>query len=143
MNQDKQTDGGEDREFREWCIAAAQSAEGSASITARNAWNARAALANIAVGAYLGKMTLRDRDVAMDASLESLQTTAYADGRADERTEVRAEVLRELLEWEAHYMQLARGGDRSGHSDARADAAREIHDHLRSSWEVRGKQQAG
>lgn len=85
MNQDKQTD--EDREFREWCIAAASSADGSASITARNAWNARAALANLAVGAYLGKMTLRDRDAAMDASLNDLQTAAYAEGRKDEREE--------------------------------------------------------
>lgn len=53
--------------------------------------------------------------------------------------EVREEVLRELLEWEAEYMQQARGGDRSGKSDARADATREIHDHLRSSWETRDK----
>lgn len=37
----------EEREFREWCIAAAQSAEGSNSITARNAWNARAMLAKL------------------------------------------------------------------------------------------------
>lgn len=50
---------------------------------------------------------------------------------------VHAEVLRELLEWEAHYMQQARGGDQSGRSDARADAAREIHDNLRRSWESR------
>lgn len=83
---------------------------------------------------------------------------AYAEGRKDEREDlnwlrqegknegayeatllVRAEVLRELLEWEAHYLQQARGGDQSGRSDARADAAREIHDHLHSSWETRDK----
>lgn len=62
---------------------------------------------------------------------------AWESGRDDGRAIVRAEVLRELLEWEAHYMQQARGGDQSGRSDARADAAREIHDHLRSSWETR------
>jgi signal transduction histidine kinase len=49
----------------------------------------------------------------------------------------RAEVLRELREWEAEYIQQARGGDNSGRSDARADAAREIHDHLSSSWGTR------
>lgn len=52
---------------------------------------------------------------------------------------VRGEVLRELLDWEAHYHQQARGGDQSGRSDARADAAREIHDHLRHSWGTRAK----
>lgn len=67
---------------------------------------------------------------------------AYAAGRDDERADVRAEVLRELLEWEAEYMQQARGGDQSGRSDARADAAREIHDHLRSSWETRNRMEA-
>jgi hypothetical protein len=53
--------------------------------------------------------------------------------------EVRAEVLRELREWEAAYMQQARGGDNSGRSDARADASREIHDHLRSLWDTRSR----
>lgn len=77
---------------------------------------------------------LDDRDAAM--------THAYDEGRADEREEVRAEVLREMLEWEGEYMQQARGGDRSGHSDARASAAREIHDHLRSSWDTRDKMEA-
>jgi hypothetical protein len=67
------------------------------------------------------------------------ETEAYAEGRDDERQEVRAEVLRELLEWEAEYMQQARGGDNTGASDHRADAAREIHDHLRSSWSTRDK----
>lgn len=65
------------------------------------------------------------------------QAEARETGRDDGRAIVRAEVLRELLEWEAHYMQQARGGDQSGRSDARADAAREIHDNLRSSWETR------
>jgi hypothetical protein len=65
------------------------------------------------------------------------QAEARETGRDDGQAIVRAEVLRELLEWEAHYMQQARGGDQSGRSDARADAAREIHDNLRSSWETR------
>lgn len=52
-----------------------------------------------------------------------------------------ADVLRELLDWEAEYMQQAKGGDNSGRSDARAGAAREIHDHLRSSWDTRSREQ--
>ena len=56
---------------------------------------------------------------------------------AAEREQVRAEVLRNLMEWHDEYMQQARGGDNTGHSDARADAAREIHDHIKSSWETR------
>lgn len=58
----------EEDEFREWCIAAAQSEEGSASITARNAWNARAVLAKM--------------------QEESMQINAYSAGRQDEREEL-------------------------------------------------------
>jgi len=70
--------------------------------------------------------------VERDRCLKAVETWLPKD--ADD---VRAEVLRELLEWESEYMQQARGGDNTGKSDARADAAREIHDHLRSSWETR------
>jgi len=67
--------------------------------------------------------------MATVADIESMEKAA--------RDEVRAEVLRELLDWEREYMQQASGGDQSGRSDAKADAAREIADHLRSSWETR------
>lgn len=65
---------------------------------------------------------------------DTLQLTQYAVRYADI---VRAEILADLLDSERHYMDLARGGDRSGHSDARADAAREIHDHWRSTLDTR------
>jgi signal transduction histidine kinase len=70
--------------------------------------------------------------VRLNSALAALDA-AVAAARAEER----AEVLRELREWEAEYMHQARGGDNSGRSDARADAAREIHDHLSSSWGTR------
>ena len=72
-----------------------------------------------------------------DCTVEWLREDGKREGAYEATIAVRAEVLRELLEWEAHYMQQARGGDQSGRSDSRADAAREIHDHLRSSWETR------
>ena len=76
---------------------------------------------------------------AAQVDFEWLRQEGYAEGRYDERIAFREDVLRELLEWEAEYMQQARGGDSTGKSDARADAAREIHDHLRSSWNTSDK----
>ena len=71
--------------------------------------------------------------------LSWLREEGEREGEYNATAATRAEVLRELLEWEAHYIQQARGGDQSGRSDARADAAREIHDHLSSSWDARSK----
>lgn len=69
----------------------------------------------------------------------SLTHSYLSNARAAIERHTRTEVLRELLEWEAHYMQQARGGNLTQVVAARADAAREIHDHLSSSWSVRDK----
>ena len=72
----------------------------------------------------------------MTADLSWLREEGKQEGAYDATLSVRAEVLRELLEWEATYLQQARG---SAHSRGYfyAYAAREIHDHLRSSWGTR------
>lgn len=73
-----------------------------------------------------------------DCTVEWLREDGKQEGAYEATISVRAEVLRELLEWEATYLQQARGSDHSrGHFYAYA--AREIHDHLSSSWETRDK----
>lgn len=66
--------------------------------------NPACALAAIAVEAYFGKMTLRERDAKMTALIDGLQADAYAEGRKDQAEEFAA-----LLP-ETYYMDPPDGG---------------------------------